>query len=346
MGEAKAEEAGGGRQAWNFPQWIVEKTCLTLGVCLGLILIMAAIPIAMGHHEMSEDTNYDWIISEEDSSIHMDAVASAIKVTEADSNRRLLSGHASANHKHETWFREPRSEMDWSNLLGVRYESFDGGNILTPSRLLAICKVENLFFADQGSGSGTRDRIREVENVPTLPFSQLCKLEIDNVPYGNWSECSLTTPAPAVTSSGYTCACQNRAASPEFRSVLKFFYPTNNDGSRTCVELSPSKIAAGVALLMAPSATGEDTRWYIGRDASEATASTSRLRSELRLGYPLLGCPGCELHPQDKDFDGDEHENMPMVKMLVEPFWAEQQKIWFEYFDLGTFNRLVSSPPG
>ena len=324
-------------EAWRLPTMIVEKTCLTLGICLGLALITTAIPLALNHQKMSEETSYDWIISEADSSMHMDAVSSAIHTTSGSSRRRRrLHGHAHAQHKHETWFREPRSEMGKG--LPVRYQSIDGGNILTPAKLLAICKIENLFFADKGSGSGIRDRIREVEEVPTLPFSQLCKLEIDNIPYANWSECSIMAPAPAVTSAGYACACQSNLNSAEFRSALKFFYTSNTDGSRTCTTLTTAQVAAGVALLLAPPGgnAGEDTRWYVGRDASATTGSTSRLRSELRLGSPLLDCIGCSLQNQNEDMDDDERENMPSELQLVQPFWAEQQKIWFDHFDIGS----------
>jgi hypothetical protein len=75
-------------EAWRLPTMIVEKTCLTLGICLGLALITASIPLALNHQKMSEETSYDWIISEADSSMHMDAVSSAIHTTSGSSRRR------------------------------------------------------------------------------------------------------------------------------------------------------------------------------------------------------------------------------------------------------------------
>jgi hypothetical protein len=326
------EAAPGDKPIW-FARMIAERTHLTLAVCATSAVTMVAVPVAAGKYELTEDTNYDWIISTEDSSIHMDALASAVAQASGTTQRRLQSTSASS-----TWFLEPRSQWDWRDELNLRYITADGSNILTPRHLLTICKVENLFFADPGSGSSTRGRVRQVAEVPTLAYRQLCKLQTQGIGYSNWSLCSVPSPPPPAASSGYECACDSGA---QIRSALKFFYPSRPDGSRDCSLLSPSVVATGAAALTgwAQASRQEDTHWYVGRDIKAASsgvpASTSRLRSELRLGFPL---PGTLTIANNAKLKGSERDALPAEKQVAEPFWAEMQSTFYSFFDIGSWS--------
>jgi hypothetical protein len=176
--------------AWRFPRWVVTHSCCTLAACVCAVLLCTAIPRATGTVEMSEETRYDWIISEEDSSINMDALADARDQSpipaelrgelrpadyEAPERRRRLRRRKLGSH-----FMHPRSEWDWDQKANMHYATDDGSSILTPAHLQTICKVENLFIADTGGQGSVRERVRDdVEDAPARGFQQLCKVRAD-----------------------------------------------------------------------------------------------------------------------------------------------------------------------
>lgn len=147
---------------WWYPRVVVEKTYWVLAVVVFMVLLLAAIPIMLGHAAMSEDSNYDWIISTADSSIHMDAVRSAREQAAPENfgqqDRRQLQEVP----------EDRLNRREWVGDIAMRYRSADGSNLFTAPKLKTICDVENLLMKHVGG------KVRAASASPQIPGPHSC----------------------------------------------------------------------------------------------------------------------------------------------------------------------------
>lgn len=131
-------------KVWTYPRLVVKRTGLMCAINLLAILVMVAIPIAVGHLKLTKETDFDWVISTEDASIWLDALNSAnsqsdTRAQEATQGRRQLSNH------FDNSGRRAFSEEEWVQFI---YVTKDGGSIMTPEHLQTICEIENIIVGD------------------------------------------------------------------------------------------------------------------------------------------------------------------------------------------------------
>lgn len=294
---------------WWYPRVVVEKTYWVLGAVVFVVLLLTATPIMLGHATLSEDSNYDWIISTADSSIRMDAVRSARELAAPENfggrRRQLGVDYGRLNRR------------DWVGDLSLRYHATDGSNLLTATKLKTICDIENLLMTHAG-GKNERMRTNNVPDVPSPAYSNVCRLARPECA-GKYRDGNAilddVTGAPPVCAAGENTQCKMQDG-----SVLSFFFPAKNDGSWDCA--NPLDFEASSAALTAPQ-TMASYGWFLGRDISDSRF-TSRLRSTLRMaGTPFPGEGG----------DKDRKENEPR-KQTLGPLGAELEKEFFDYFGM------------
>ena len=288
---------------------VVEKTYWVLGAVVFAVLLLSATPIILGHATLSEDSNFDWIISTADSSIRMDAVRSARELT-APENFRSRRRQLGVNYGR-------LNRRNWVGDLSLRYHATDGSNLLTATKLKAICDIENLLMTHAG-GKNERMRTSDIPDVPSPAYSSVCRLARPECAEKDRDGNAIlddVTGAPPACAAGESTQCKMQDG-----SVLSFFFPAKNDGSWDCA--NPFAIETSAAALTAPQ-TMASFGWFLGRDVS-VSGSTSRLRSTLRMaGMPFAGEGG----------DKDRKENEPRKRALG-PLGAELQKEFFDYFGM------------
>ena len=253
-------------QAWWFPRMVVQRVYLTLAAVCAVVLVLTAVPIALGDAGFTEETDYDWLIASGVPSKRMDALDSA--QDQVDRGRRRLQAAGGASELRDA------GNSHWSsrNKFYLTFETQDGSDILTPAHLQTICTVENLVLA-HAPGAG---------DVSTFSYSDLCKLES-------------YSGAGGVPCVGGECACARQRL-----SLAEVFYSGHSrpDGSRDCPLLTAAEVNASL-----PAALGQ--LYYIGREHDLSPSGfTSRTRSEFRLGEPAPGYserPDDRKHPQQVD---------------------------------------------
>lgn len=296
---------------WWYPRMVVEKTYWVLAVVVFVVLLLAATPIMLGHAALSEDSNYDWIISTAESSIRMDAVRSAKEQAAPENygNRRQLG----VNY-------ERLNRREWVGDLSLRYESTDGSNMFTAAKLKSICEIENLLMTHPG-GKKERTRTNNIPDVPSPSYSSICRLERPEC-----AEMDRDGNPIIDTDTGVAPVCdlgEDTKCKMQDGSVLRFFFPAQDDGSWDCA--APYELETKVAILTAPE-TMASYGWFLGRDVT-AGGPTTRLRSTLRMaGEPFVGEGG----------DQERRDNEPRRQALG-PLGAELEKEFFDYFDMSTW---------
>eukprot|EP01050_Picozoa_sp_SAG11_P004863 SAG11_NODE_322_length_10757_cov_2.841809_4_plen_494_part_00 len=94
--------------------------------------------LQLGHGNLTEGTNYDWVIAETDASQRWDGYSDARSQTDELGTRRRAQ-----DQEHRT--RE--TETGRNNLLFL-YETKDLTNIFTPENIQSICRVEAVLLED------------------------------------------------------------------------------------------------------------------------------------------------------------------------------------------------------
>ena len=286
---------------WWFPQVAVRHVGWTLTGVVVVVAAMAAFPIHLGHGELTEETDYDWIIASGTSSKRMDAVDAAIGLVDdgdAAGGRRALQQVGASERSH--WSDRNRLYLSWM--------AQDAGTIFTPAHLQTICEVENQLLAHES-------------------YPSLCRLETwdPNTTLGPPISC-----APSIDSSAppaeLACACARQSCQWSANggcSVAEAFYSahTHADGSRDCARLSSAAVAS---VLQRGSVMQE--LFFIGREIT-TKGFTSRTRSLLKLGSPTTGY---------RVLPSDGRKDVQQTKVL-NPFWAVIEEALLSAFGMSDY---------
>lgn len=280
---------------------VVERTKTTLAVVVSLMLLLAAIPILLGHAAMSEETNFDWIISTAETSIRMDAVNSAHRQAapeqyENGGGRRRL-GHVGMGDVDT----DKINRREWAKTnVHMRYSAADGSSLMTAAHLATICKIENLVMGHAGGtaartrdvewtpDSGVHSGVRLTEDGPSPSYKSICRLDEPQCAAADRDGNPILDRATNATPIACAVAGADTKCKEQDGSVLNFFFPAKADGTWDCA--NPHPVASQAATLTAP-ATLATFGWFLGRDV--AASSSSRLRSTLHMaGMPFAGATG------------------------------------------------------
>ena len=177
--EVKASAAAGKdleMEAFVYARLAVQNTLPLLGGMVSLISLIVVIVATLGHGNLTEDSGYDWVISESVASQRWDGYKAArdqVDQVGPGSGRRVLLADEGFEARFDSSSElrlsrrrrsqdetETRSEASDGNSLLLLFETKDGTSIFTPQHLQSICKVEQILLGRaEYPQVGTIDRV-------------------------------------------------------------------------------------------------------------------------------------------------------------------------------------------
>ena len=128
----------GDQQIWMYPRLVVERTYVVLAVSSILVLIVCIIVGTAGHLGLTEESGYDWVISDVPASMRWDGYNDARnKVDELSQEGDEVSVADEALH---------RGLLSNRNNLLLLWHTKDDTDIFTPANLQGMCNVEQIVM--------------------------------------------------------------------------------------------------------------------------------------------------------------------------------------------------------
>jgi hypothetical protein len=120
---------------WAYPRMVVERTYVVLGLSVSMLVTVCFIVGFAGHLGLTEESNYDWVISTTDASIRWDGYNHAR--TQVDV---LAPTGDEVTQEEELLHRGVASDR---NNLMLLWHSKDDSDIFTAANLQEMCQIEN-----------------------------------------------------------------------------------------------------------------------------------------------------------------------------------------------------------
>lgn len=290
---------------WAYPRLVVERTYLVLFIACVVVFGTTFAVGFNGQLGLTEETNYDWTISNTEPSERWDGYDSARgQVDELADTGDTVSVAEEILH---------RGMSSGRNGLLLLWSTKDDSDIFTPAHIKTMCTVENIVMGHPDYMAN----LCQLNYAPDNTHNDECKIQPASVLsffYDREVAANTTGALPRKGGKGWTV------------------------GDKDC-PLLPASVVTAVKDRLTNPAYFAATSFFLGGDILLTPGKTAYARSNINLGGPANNCPSVLVEGFDELDDcapagprGDEDVDAPRVYAKTPGRRSEQQDTYYNPF--------------